>query len=245
MIRNLKALGLALVAVFAMSALSASSASAVDHFTNTLGAGKPALLTGTSHGHEFKITPNIASFGCTTSKFTGTAFDGSAEVTVDPEYTGTFNQTPHETHCNSSLGKITVDMNGCHYVLTGNTTGEDPPVVGKDATVWITCPGTNKISMTNTGTGVTITIPPQTPTKGGVVYTNLPNHAGGAAIEVHATITGITFECHPTFLCTLGGISHHSNDADYTGTLIATCYEDIDGLPTPVTEGKQIGCSVS
>jgi hypothetical protein len=46
-------------------------------------------------------------------------------VTIDPEYTGTINKTPHGTSCNATGGEVTIDMNGCHYVVTSDTTGED------------------------------------------------------------------------------------------------------------------------
>jgi hypothetical protein len=246
MIRNLKALGLALGAVFAFSAMAASSASAADHFTNSLGGANPVLVTGVSHNNKFEITSSKTKFECTTSKFTGTTTNGSTELTIDPSYEGTVNQTPHETHCTATNGKVTVSMNGCHYVLGGNTelTEKD----GTDAQVWITCPAGKVIEIKQPGTGVTITVPPQTPTKakGGVTYKNIedPVGSGKKAVEVTATVTGITYECHG-FACAFGGIPSHGNDADYTGTVVGTCYEDKDGLPTPITEGVQVSCEVT
>jgi hypothetical protein len=247
MTRNLKSLGLALVAVFAMSAVAASSASAVasDHFTTT----KPsAFLTGVSHDNEYHVTGGPA-FTCTTSKFTGTVLNNATEMTIDPEYGGKFNHTPHNTagtdfrECNGAGGDVTVDMNGCHYDLTGNTTGLDAGFV--DATVWITCPAGQAIRITQLGTGVTFTIPAQTPTVGGVTYTNLPNHSGGKAVTVKATATGITYSCAPAFPCFINGAGTHGNDSDYIGTVTVTGYEDIDGLPTPITEGAQIPIEAS
>jgi hypothetical protein len=248
MTRNLKALGLALVAIFVMSAVAASAASAADdHFTTTKAS---ALLTGVSHDNEFRITGGPA-FACTTSKFTGTVLNNATEATIDPEYTGKINQTPHNKapldprECDATGGDITVDMNGCHYDLTGNTTGSDE---GKtDATVWITCPGTNVIKITQLNTMVTISIPPQTPTVGGVTYTNLPNHTGGKAVTVKATATGITYGCAPAFACFVAGAGTHGNDSDYTGTVTATGWEDKSAaVPlTPITEGAQIPIEVS
>ncbi len=135
-------------------------------------------------------------------------------------------------------------MNGCHYRLTGSTTGEDPPVVGKDATVWIECPVGQVIKITS-NVGPVISIGSQTPTKGGVTYTNLPNHPGGASVTVKTTVTGITYSCAPAFACGLGGIPTHGNDADYNGHVIVTGYEDTEGLPTPVTEGPRVPVSVT
>jgi hypothetical protein len=247
MTRNLKALGLALAAVFAMSAVAASTASAVasDHFTTT----KPsALLTGVSHDNEFKITGG-PGFACTTSKFTGTVLNNATEATIDPEYTGKFSHTPHNTagvdfrECNGTGGDVTLDMNGCHYDLTGSTTGLDQGLV--DATVWITCPAGQAIKITQLSTGMTLSIPAQTPTAGDVTYTNLPNHSGGKAVTVKATATGLTYHCTPAFVCLISGAGSHGNDSDYTGTVTVTGYEDVDGLPTPLTEGAQIPIEVS
>jgi len=238
MIRNLKILGLALVAVLAMGAMSASAASATDFFTTS--NKNPALLTGTSHDHKFSI--GATSFQCTTSVFTGTAVHGASEATVLPKYTGVLSATPHETPCTSSLGTVTVHVNDCHYRLTGNTTGSD---VGTDATVWIQCPVGKVIQITG-AFGCTISVPSQTPTSGGVIYTNATNHTGGAAVTVKATATGITFTT--TGPCGLVGLPAHGNNAIYTGTLTATGWEDKNlntADLTNVEEGARVPVSVS
>src|ERR1041384_5765759 len=134
MIRNLKILGLALVASLAVGALGASAASATDLFTTE--NGESVLLTGTSHNGRFTITAGSnLLFECTTSSFAGTAQNGASEVTVEPSYTGKVNATPHGSSCSSSIGDFTFDQEGCHYTFTGNTTGTEG---GKtDATVWV------------------------------------------------------------------------------------------------------------
>ena len=252
MIRNLKALGLSLVAVFAMSALGASSASAVDVVTTGV---SPALLTGVGHNHVFSAHDGTPKFECTTSKFAATVKNGDSEITADVSYNGTvsFNGDPETqtktstTHCNASSGTATIDMNGCGYILTGDTSGNAPAghTAGKDATVWIHCPIGKNIQVTSS-LGVTLTIPPQTPTTGGVSYTNVPVHDKNTAVAVKATVTGITSTCGTsTFICTLGGIPHHSNQYTYTGDVTMTAFEDIEGLPTPVTEGPRTSLSSS
>jgi len=238
MIRNLKILGLALVAVLAMGAMFASAASATDFFTTS--NQKKALLTGTSHDHKFSI--GATSFQCTTTVFTGTAVHGASEATVLPKYTGVLNATPHETPCTSSLGTVTWHVNDCHYRLTGNTTGSDS---GTDATIWIQCPA-GKVIQTTGAFGCTISIPSQTPTSGGVTYTNLPNHTGGAAIKVTTTSTGVTFTT--TAPCGLVGLPAHGNNATFTGTMTLTGWEDKNLNPedlTNVEEGARVGVSVS
>jgi hypothetical protein len=220
MTRNLKALGLALCAMLALGATAASSASAVDTFTSTT---NPETITGSApHSpagsiNKFFITNasggTIAAVECTTSKFHGNVSNGSKEGTFTAEYTGTLGVSPHTTHCASSLGALTVTMNGCAFVLTGNTTGSDS---GTDATVWVECTTPNEITMHIPSVGVTLEIPWQTPTSGGVTYTN---EAG--KVVIHSTVTGITYTCTPAFLCGLGGLPSEGNNADYTGTVVA------------------------
>ncbi|HEY5815726.1 MAG TPA: hypothetical protein VIS95_05240 [Solirubrobacterales bacterium] len=241
MIRNLKALGLALVAVFAMSAMTASAASATDFFTTA--NQEPAYLTGSSHDNIFNI-PGGSSFQCTTSAFDGTGVHGGSTVTVLPTYSGILNETPHTNpKCTASLGTVTIDVNHCHYVLTGNTTGSDN---GTDATVSIVCGAAGPIKITGP-LGCTVSVPSQTPTSGGVVYDNETNHPGGSAIKVTATSTGITFTS--TAACGFVGIPSHGNNATYVGSVIATGYTDnVNNSTTNLTtihEGPQVGVSIS
>ncbi len=213
MIRNLKLLGLALGAVFAFSAMAASSASAVDTFTTSAGASDTATGVGTDN--EFKITGPEAFVKCTTAHFSGTITNGSAHATITPTYTGRLNETPHGTKCDSfANGTSTVNMNGCDYELSGNTTGTDAGAT--DATVSIICtPSTNEITIT-TSLGVVLKIPAQTPTSGGVTYVNKV----GGKVEVKATATGITYTCETAFFCGINGIASAGNSADYIGTVL-------------------------
>lgn len=237
MIRNLKAVGLTLIVVFAVSAMAASSAwAANDHFTTTK---EKALLTGVGTDNGFHY-PNGVGYECATARLTGTFLNNSTEMTIDPTYTGQFGEPTHNTE--HQCGKIAIDMNACHYVLTGNTTGVDEG--STDGTVWITCPGTNVLKITQSGFGITIQIPPQTPTTGGVTYTNQEEN-GKKVIRLQITMTGITSLCHPAFICGLVGFSTHENNTTFTGTAVLTGYEDLDGLPTPITEGTQIPIEVS
>ena len=213
MTRNLKALGLALVAVFAMSAMAASSASATDVFTSV---NSPETITGTSENNIFEITVGGGvAINCTTASFHGNINNKDSQVTVTAAYNGTIGVKPHTTHCGSDLGTLDINMNGCAYWLTGETTGEDPKGGGKkDATVWVECnPSTNEIIIKATELGVTLKVPAQTPTEGGVVYTN---EAGGK-VKVTATATGITWTCEPKLACNLGLGGTEGNNADYRG----------------------------
>jgi hypothetical protein len=241
MTRKLKVLGLSLVALAVIGAMSAASASAVtDKVTTGL---SPALLTGVSHNNVFKNDPGIenftAEFKCTTSSFAATVTTGASEVAAHVEYRGTLNQTPHEVHCNADpAGTVTVDMNGCNYVVNGATNFEF------DGLVSIACTGGNQITITSS-LGITLSVPPQSPTKGGVSFTNVASHTGNSAVKVTATATGITTTCAPAFSCGLAKIPTHSNAYEYIGDVTMTAFKDTDGLPTPVTEGERVSLSTS
>jgi len=117
---------------------------------------------------------------------------------------------------------------------------------GTDATIWVECPAGKEIEVT-TSFGVTVSVPTQTPTSGGVIYKNLANHTGGSAVEVVATSTGITYTCSPAFTCGLAGLGTEGNTGTYVGSVVVTGFEDLSSaVPlTPITEGAQIPISMS
>jgi hypothetical protein len=117
MIRNLKVLGLALVAMFAMSALVASAAQAQTSFTLTGDAGTTQL---DSHGanHLFTLSGG-RSFTCKTITSTNDA------VTLP---TSTVTAKPVFSECTSKIAgtpvPVTVTMNECDFLF--HLTGTDP-----------------------------------------------------------------------------------------------------------------------
>ncbi len=143
MIRNLKALGLALAAVFAMSAVAALTASAqqgvltsdgpvtLDMFETGIGQnattmfGQKIECPGSVYtGHQYNVTPHQAIFGPANT------------ITVTPHY--------NNADCTSFPGphKATITMNGCDYVFhIGNTVGADRYALIAD----IVCPIGQKI----------------------------------------------------------------------------------------------------
>ncbi len=240
MTRKLKMLAPVLVAILAMNALVASTAPAADVFTVSQ---ENAWLTGGPVNGTFKhiFVPNGPVVECTTEEETAKFDKKTGTVTVVTKYTGKINATPHGTACTVKAGgEATVSMNDCEYTLTGNTTGSDN---GTDAIVWIQCPVGKEIEVA-LSFGCTIKIPSQTPTSGGVTYTNLPNHTGGSAISINTTMTGITYSA-PGFACSLGGLSSHGDDATLTGASTLTAYEYKGGTMTAPTEGARIPISVS
>lgn len=194
MTRNLKALGLALAAAFAMNVVAASSASAHYVFTS---AKAPVTTTGAQVGnHTFTVGGQAVQ--CTTTKFsstmTGTEF---GEVQIFPVYEG----------CTYAGGakQIHPKFNGCTYTFTGATTAD-----GKHGVVHIICPAGKVIEseMTNfNGTETCLlTIAPQTATEG---YTAVnkgehvditatarikltPHGKGGCPLLVTGLYTGLT-----------------------------------------------------
>jgi hypothetical protein len=223
MIRNLKALGLALVAVCALGALAASSASAVTDVVTT-SAGN-TWVTGTSHDNVFNI-PGKMEVKCTTSKYFATVNNGNTHVTVGATYSGIINETPHTNPDCTVSGVINttalITMNGCDYEMTGTTTGAD---AGKtDATLSVLCPAGKKIEIKTTA-GCTLSLPAQTPTVGGVAYTNKVPAAGKVTVDI--TATGITYSTN--FACQLAGISAEANDATFTGTVVTEGFVDTSG----------------
>lgn len=122
MIRNLKVLGLALVAVFAMSAVTASMASAQGKLTTD---GADVKLTGINTGAtlENSLTafggnttcPNVVYTGTEVGSLTNRVPNGATQTTI----------TPHYGLCTTlGIPFSTVDMTGCDYVFDlGGTVG--------------------------------------------------------------------------------------------------------------------------
>jgi hypothetical protein len=109
MIRNLKMLGLAAVAVLSMSAMLASAAQAEK---GTLTAESyPTILTGTQTGAltSFVVAGGVRSVHCTNANLDATITGPTTSVTVTPTYSG----------CTALPGNlpVTVIMNKCHYTL--------------------------------------------------------------------------------------------------------------------------------
>jgi hypothetical protein len=144
MIRNLKVLGLALAAVFALSAVAATAASAQN---GTLTSTGPVTLTATENaGQKNAFTAFGLEVQCTGStyalhKLNSTAFipNDSSTATITPNY-----KEPCVT--NSGNFPTTIDMNGCDYSITLGTT---TAVANQyNATFHVICSGTNQITVT-------------------------------------------------------------------------------------------------
>lgn len=244
MTRNLKALGLALVAVFAMSALvvSAAQAEEVKHtFTSEV---TPTVLTGkqetgTKHAFTVGTGANAHTTTCEKAEFAGTQEGKEANtVTLKPTY----------SECSASgLGAATVRTNHCAYVFQSDT------VTSEDAAVEVECAEGSSIEVEVPSVGVTLHIGAQTPA-GGNHYTNLAEHpaAGGKmAVTAKTTVSGVHYTCSGGGCFLLEGGGTGSNGT-YTGESWVTGYNDtgskLEGTATTtptLSEGSQVGVTVT
>lgn len=131
MIRNLKALGLALVAMLALGAVMASAASA-QNGEATSDEEVPFTLTGEETGTllQNSFTSALGNITCDGSTYTGHKYNETPHKYIPPG-ANTVTVTPHyATKCFTHIPVLgtrptTVTLNGCDFVLhIGATTGE-------------------------------------------------------------------------------------------------------------------------
>ena len=171
--RNVRILGLALLASFSIGAVASGSASA-DTLTAT---GYPALLTGVSEaGFSDTITTTAGTASCTETKYDGTI---SGAVTT----AGTIKLSPTHSGCTAFGFPGTVHSNGCVIELK--------VLAGTAGTVNLECPVASELTAIAIGAGTvkcTMHIKTQTDIPGTVKFTNT---VGGGTVE--ATLTGIHY----------------------------------------------------
>ncbi len=202
MTRNLKALGLALAAVFAMSALSAASAQAEPTFTGyETTAGEPHVHTTiegtTDPGAIEKFKAGAGTVECH-NKYSATSLDGD-----DPTLTVTVTEvaTPDTKivgHCNTNVPgignfKTDIEFTTCDYLFHTETKLEENTYTGK-VDVKCTTPGDSiHVRITNAagGTKCLITIPEQTGLEH-VVYHNKKEEKP-TKVTVTATVEKIKY----------------------------------------------------
>lgn len=207
MTRNLKALGLALVAVLAMGAVMASAASASfdsEIEKTTIEGEQPAES-------KHKFTVEAGSTECSTAKFhslssttttgpvTGTLSGSvytSASLTIEPIY---------DNCTNSLLGEVNVKENGCHYRFTAGETISSTTTAGS---VHVECHEGKVIEVVRASgfNPCTIKVGPQT--LGGIVY---HNEGSGSTrdVLVTANVEGLKYS-QSGLLCP-GGTGNFEN----------------------------------
>jgi hypothetical protein len=210
MIGKIKTLGLAFVALTAMSAVTAS---AVQASSLHLGAS-PAVLTGHSdpkvgggfqqHILQIPGTGESAPFNsiCDTASFEGTI---QGQTVTEGTVTATYSQ------CKLAGTAATVQMNGCKYTLTGITgQGLAPRTFNADI---VGCTAGKQIQIK---TAVcTVDIPEQNNLSHLTANNEANNH-----LTVIATVTGITAK--QTGAACPGGPEHHATNASFTGNTTVT-----------------------
>jgi hypothetical protein len=245
MTRNLKALGLALVAVFAMSAIAASAAQA-EGAPSLTPASYPAWLTTTAEGNQVYTTDTGQKVECTTVTGQATiekAGVGDTSVTsTDIKYSG----------CNALIGTstlpATVDMTGCDFKFSGGKTDPADSTHYTNAAVAIECPvGVTGPDVTifssaanhTAGTALCHITVWNSVTAGSVTYTNV----AGATNTVTLKSVGIQNPVTRSGSLLCGNPA----TATYVGATIVKAFKDegfqADG--TTPKEGAQVGLTVS
>ena len=218
MTRNLKALGLALAAVFAMSAWIVSAAS----------AHTPATFTGTK-GATVRGAETVANvFNVTGLETTckNVEFHGSVAAAVSE--TQTINPTYSECTAESIIGTISVTVTGfgatgCDYRVRADGKADLECAAGKEVTV-------------DAGP-CTVHVPAQTGLGTLTFTTELKRHSDEKTLShdllVHVVLTGITANHTDGIGCPFNGSAE-----GVVGTLTGTTtvwLEDINGTPVPLT----------
>jgi hypothetical protein len=231
--RNLKALGLALLAVFALSAVAASAAQAEYKLTPQK---SPAFIKGEqiahAAGNKLEITSKGTKVECKTATYEGTVSGATVtDATVTPSYGG----------CTANGGlEAIVDVNGCTITLTGETN------TAKEGIVHLLCPETKpgsgvlkEIEVTIPEISCAIKVHAQTPTSGGVTYTNNETNKPDD-VEATANLGGITYERAGTTAGCIAAVPKEGNDAILLTKITITAFEDTNGV-----KGSQINLTKS
>jgi hypothetical protein len=242
---RLKALGLALIAAFAMTAVPAAGAQA--QIKVTTGAS-PAWITGEQikgKEHHFTIENGGPRVACETADFTATVTNGATSVTVVPKY--------EKCHAiiNVETFKLTVTMNDCDYLFHGGK--EVSSTTFSEGEVDLVCPAGKEVE-------VHIYKKPVSETEGELCtlkvapFTNLKtpkgnefhNEGAGATNDVTVT-TEMTVNITRTgsLLC-----GKTPNGAVYTGSTTWKAFEDkggsiSNGTVSGLVEGAQVSLTAS
>lgn len=231
MIRNLKAMGLVLAAIFAVSAVAASAASAQQ---GVLTSDGPVTLDMTETGVGKNATTMFGEkIECAGSIYTGHQFNVTPHQPIlGPDSTITVSPHYNNANCTSFPGprKATITMNGCDFVFhIGNTVGFDQYALSAD----IVCPVGRQIEKhvylapdNEEMTFCTYTIKPQAGLVGAHVTTT--TGVGIHDLDITGAFNNIHVEKHG--LCGFGTTNFGKWDIDLTvkGT-------DPGGHPTPIT----------
>jgi hypothetical protein len=231
MTRNLKALGLALFAAFALSALAASTASATETQHKIKGGANPTYLTVEQHPagaqgeQKFeKLTNDTNQMKCTKFNGRGSIAGEVGDVTItNIQYSGC---ATFKTSDGSKIADVFVEFTECDYVFYGQTTETPSGTAGHHATYEIKCPNAGEEVHTKV-TALKLkcaTMPPQK--VHGIKYTNVKT---GIKEEITLNITahGIETTTENSAACpTPEGKTVVHKTGTYTGTATVKGYSD-------------------
>jgi hypothetical protein len=201
MIRNLKVIGLALVAAFALSAAAVSTAFAQQ---GVLTADGPVKLNLAQRGAVGSGANALTAFGgkieCPGSIYAGYALNATPHELIEKLGTASITLIPTYVNCVTETGSVfptTVDMNGCDYAFRiGQTKNEDT----YSATTDIVCPKEQRVQWTiflgpaHMTKACTVSVGPQTGLPGISVTTDTSSDdlvISGTIESVHVEETGV------------------------------------------------------
>jgi hypothetical protein len=240
MIRNYKALGVAVVAMLAFSAFAAQIASAIPLTTTESAITGNVFTTGTQEGNiVFSAPSHGGNVTCTELDYKGkgAAVSGAInEQTVEQSYpTNTVGGAANCTAFGFAGAHITAT--GCNFTFTTPTKIVAGEVTWSAEQAHLVCETGKNITITPTAFGVSVctqTIAQQTPTGGHTVGTNTTIN-GKMAVKLKTTVTGIHY-VGTGGACGTAGVT--TTDGTLTGTANVQCFSN-----EPRT--TQIGCTFS
>jgi hypothetical protein len=238
MIAKLKALGLALVAVLAMSAIVATAAQATAGTLTTFPEGKTVKIAAEqtakfgAEAHEFVLTDHeleagkFANFRCETVHLhgVGTYTTGATTFTLEPTTKG----------CTAFGQPATITTTGCHYLLhTGTPTTPGP---GWHVVKTLICTGANLIKIV-TGT-CELTIGSQAAE--GLTTSEVTNSGPGVPetamdLLLHTNLHSIEYKVTKDAIgCPLKGTGTFKK-CDYSGTTTLKATDSTTGAAVGIT----------
>jgi hypothetical protein len=218
MIRNLKTLGIAFAAVFAVTAVAASAAQAQVDDVDLTAAANPAYITVEADPSEPAqvFTTAVGSVSC--EEFTGESGELSGEE-GSTEFTElTLTKIAYSGNCELAGNEAEVDFDGCHYTISNGKLDTGTGKLTSD--VALTPTGeTCSVTITVPVTGCEVTVEGDQTFKGALTYTEVET---GTKKEqtIHANTDKIAY----TVKCP--GFEEEFEGGSYEGTLTAKAYSD-------------------
>jgi hypothetical protein len=227
MTRKIKGLGLAFVAIAAMSMVAVSAAQASEVHATTAATSVSAFAQQLTQN---VFITNAGSVKCTQATLEGTVNDQgqSAEQLTAIEGTATATYAT----CQAFGQAAAIDMNGCKFTFTNNNGAQPPVTTALRAYIDITGCTTGKSIEVTPQLNCVLTVPEQH-NLGHVGFTN-EGTAPNEDVKLTATVTGIKYQSHeecPSMIPT-----ETRTDGQFTGTTTLQAREDL--IPQQVTLHK-------